>query len=196
MLGMFSYYEKWIPHYSEKIKPLVVLKKFPPHDEALHALTMLKTDLSSATLGVIDEDLPFILETDASDNAISATLNQQRDHSVAFFLQAFEHLSLDFKGPLPSSTKNRYMPTVIDEVSRFPCSSVDAKTVISCLNRLFALFGMLAYIHSDRGTAFMPHALTSYLHLHIVACSKTSAYNAPANGQLNSITELFGRLFD
>jgi len=26
MLGMFSYYTKWIPRYSEKIKPLVVLK--------------------------------------------------------------------------------------------------------------------------------------------------------------------------
>jgi len=75
------------------------------------------------------------------------------------------------------------MPTVIDKFSHFPCSSVDAKTVISCLNRLFALFGMLAYIHSDRGTAFMSHALTSYLHRHSVACSKTSVYNAPANGQ-------------
>ena len=55
------------------------------------------------------------------------------------------------------------MLTVIDEFSRFPfaCSSVDAKTVISCLNRLFALFGMPAYIHSDRGTMFMSHALTS-----------------------------------
>jgi len=62
MLGMFSYYAKWIPHYSEKIKPLVVLKKFPLNDEVLHALTTLKTDLSSATLGVIDENLPFTFE--------------------------------------------------------------------------------------------------------------------------------------
>ena len=53
MLGMFSYYAKWIPRYSEKIKPLVVLKKFHLNNEALHALTTLKTDLSSTTLGVI-----------------------------------------------------------------------------------------------------------------------------------------------
>ena len=39
MLGMFSYYAKWIPHYSEKIKPLIVLKKSPLNDEALHVLT-------------------------------------------------------------------------------------------------------------------------------------------------------------
>ena len=60
--------------------------------------------------------------------------------------QPFERLSLDFKGPFPTSTKNRYMLTVIDEFSRFPFafpfSSVDTKTVISCLNRLFALFGI------------------------------------------------------
>jgi len=33
-----------------------------------------------------------------------------------------------------------------------------------------------------RSTAFMSHALTSYLHRHGVACSKTSVYNAPGNG--------------
>jgi len=66
--------------------------------------------------------------------------------------QPFERLSLDFKAPLPSSTKNRYLLTATDKFSRFrfvfPCSSLDAKTVISCLNRLFAVFGMPAYIHS------------------------------------------------
>ena len=87
--------------------------------------------------------------------------------------QPFERLSSDFKGRFPSSAKNRYMLAVIDEFSRFafPCVSVDAKTLISCLNHLFTLFGMPAYIHSDRGTAFMLHALASYLHRHGDACS-------------------------
>ena len=84
MLGIFSYYATWIPRYSEKIKPLV-LKKFPLNDEAWHALTTLKANLSSATLGVIDEDLPFTLETDASDKTVVSTLNQQGDRPVAFF---------------------------------------------------------------------------------------------------------------
>ena len=96
MLGMFSNYAKWIPRYSEKIKPLVVLKKFHLNDEALHALTTLKTDLSSATLGVIDEDLPLTLETDTSDNAIPATLNQQGDRPVAFFSRMLNKRELHY----------------------------------------------------------------------------------------------------
>jgi len=42
---------------------------------------------------------------------------------------------------------------------------------------------MPAYIHSDRDTASMTHALASYLHSHGVACSITSVYNAPDIGQ-------------
>jgi len=73
--------------------------------------------------------------------------------------QPFERLSVDFKGRLPSSTKNRYLLTIVDEYSRFPfafpCASVDSKTAIAHFNQLFAVFGMPAYIHSDRGAAFM-----------------------------------------
>ena len=34
--------------------------------------------------------------------------------------QVFERLNLDFKGPLPSNSRNRYFLTVIDKYSRFP----------------------------------------------------------------------------
>ena len=34
-------------------------------------------------------------------------------------IQSMEQLSMDFKGPLPSNTKNRYMLVVIDEYSHF-----------------------------------------------------------------------------
>jgi len=79
------------------------------------------------------------------------------------------------------------MLTVVDEFSRFPfafpCRSTDAETVISCLNQLFALFGMPAYIHYDRGSAFVSHDLISYLHHGGIGCSNTSIYNPRGNGQ-------------
>ena len=72
--------------------------------------------------------------------------------------QPFERLSLDFKGPLPSTSTNKYLLTIIDEYSRFPfcfaCSNVNAQTVITCLNQVLVIFGTPAYIHSDRGAAF------------------------------------------
>jgi len=68
--------------------------------------------------------------------------------------QVFERLNLDFKGPLPSASSNKYFLTVVDEYSRFPfafpCSDMTAKTVIQCLTQLFSIFGMCSYIHSDR----------------------------------------------
>ena len=34
--------------------------------------------------------------------------------------QPFERLNVDFKGPLPSASRNRYMLTIVNEYSRFP----------------------------------------------------------------------------
>ena len=84
IVGMFSYYAQWLPKFSEKIKPLISTTAFPLPNEVLLALKTLKNDLATATLSVIDEQLPFVIETDASDNAISASLNQQ-NRPVAFF---------------------------------------------------------------------------------------------------------------
>ena len=80
--------------------------------------------------------------------------------------QPFERLNLDFKGPLPSKTQNEYMLTIIDEYSRFPfvipCPDVMATTVIQGLYFLFAILRVPAYIHTDRGAAFMSEDLKSF----------------------------------
>ena len=84
LIGMFSYYAQSIPQFSEKIKPLIIEKQFPLGEKARQALEFLKSDLTVATLRVIDENLPFVIETDASENATSASLNQE-NRPVAFF---------------------------------------------------------------------------------------------------------------
>ena len=45
---------------------------------------MLRPELARVSLGVLNENLPFVVETDASDLAISTTLNQN-GRPVAFF---------------------------------------------------------------------------------------------------------------
>ena len=71
----------------------------------------------------------------------------------------FQRLNVDFKGPLPSSSENKYLLTIVDEYSRFPfaypCPNMNSSTVIKSFSHLFSIFGMHSYIHSDRGVSFL-----------------------------------------
>ncbi|GFX76955.1 hypothetical protein TNCV_2258181 [Trichonephila clavipes] len=100
----------------------------------------------------------------------------------------FERLNLDFKGPLPSVSRNHYILTIADEFYRFPfaipCSDISAKTVILHLKNIFSIFGMPSFIHSDRGSSFMSHELKSFLTSQGIATSRTTPYNPAGNGQV------------
>ena len=52
-------------------------------NDAISAFYLMKNKLAEATLQPIDEAIPFIIETDASDFTITATLIQNRK-PVAF----------------------------------------------------------------------------------------------------------------
>ena len=82
ILGLFSYFSKWVPNYSALIRPLVQIDSFPLSKDALNAFHVMKNKLSQATLQPIDKDLPLTVETDASDFA--AKLNQN-NKPVAFY---------------------------------------------------------------------------------------------------------------
>ena len=101
--------------------------------------------------------------------------------------QPMERLNIDFKGPLPSSTPNKYFLTIIDEYSRFPfvypCSNISSQTVIKCLNQLFSLCGTPSYIHSDRGASFLSNEMKEYLSQKGIATSRTTPYHPIGNSQ-------------
>ena len=353
VVGLFSYYSKWIKNFSDKIRHLSRNTIFPLCDEAMSAFNALKLDVEKSVISSIDESLPFQVETDASDFAIAATLTQN-SRPVAFFsrmlsgselqhssvekeasaiieavrkwkhyltgrhfslitdqksvsymfntkhhgkikndkimrwrielstydfdiiyrcgeenipadalsrikcfsmcidklrdvheslchpgetrmahfvrvrnlpfsmdqirqvirsckacaeckpqyykpapmhlikaTQPFERLNMDFKGPLPTTNQNRYILTICDEYSRFPfafpCRDVSAKSVVKHLQELFAVFGMPAYMHSDRGSAFMSSELKQFLHTKGIATSRTTSYNPAGNGQVEKL---------
>ena len=102
--------------------------------------------------------------------------------------QPFGRLNIHFKGPLPSNNKNVYFLNVIDEYSRFPfvfpCPDMTAGTVMKCLTLLFTVFGMPAYVHSDRGPSLVSQELHAFLAGKGVAVSHTTAYNPAGNGQV------------
>lgn len=351
-IGMLSHYSKWIPHYSKKIHSLVSTKYFPLSQQASSDFEFMKEEIAKSAKSAIAEDITFVVETDASEHSIAATLSQS-GRPVAFFSRTlstsesrhssvekeayaiveslrrwrhfligrhfilitdqksvsfmfdqhhaskiknekilrwrlelscysydityrpgkqnevadalsrvcgatateklfslhsdlghpgvtrmahwiksrnlpfsieeikkmtascpvcaelkprfykpdemklikatvpFERINLDFKGPLPSPTKNKYLLTIIDEYSRFPfaypCTDLSASTVTSKLCDLFCLFGTPSYIHSDRGSAFMSNELKTFLHSRGIATSRTTPYNPQGNGQVERL---------
>ena len=68
--------------------------------------------------------------------------------------QFMEHLNVDFKGPL-SSTTNQYLFVVIDKHFGFPfafsCRNMTTSTVIGCFDKIFAICGTLGFIYCDNG---------------------------------------------
>ena len=84
VLGFFSHYSPWIHHYSDKIRPLTTTSSFLISREAQQVFENLKKDIAESVVCAVDEDVPFEVETDASDYAIAATLNQN-GRPVAFF---------------------------------------------------------------------------------------------------------------
>ena len=92
VIGMFAYYSPWIPKYSDKIHPLISNRTFPLPADCQETFDRLKRELENAAVVSVDPSLPLTIETDASDVAIAATLNQQ-GRPVAFFLELYPQLN-------------------------------------------------------------------------------------------------------
>ena len=84
IIGLFAYYARWLPRYSNRIKPLVDSVAFPLSENAVNCFCQFQNELANSALKAVDKTVPFILETEASDVAISAVL-QQDGRPVAFW---------------------------------------------------------------------------------------------------------------
>ena len=84
VIGLISYYSLWIPKFSDKIRPLIITDTFPFKQNSLKAFNGLKDEIGSTLLHSIDENIPLIIETDASDTSVPTTLNKA-GRPIAFF---------------------------------------------------------------------------------------------------------------
>ncbi|KRZ59977.1 Retrovirus-related Pol polyprotein from transposon 17.6 [Trichinella nativa] len=89
VLGLSAYYSQWIFTYFYKIRPLIDTKIFPVSSEAKAAFEQIKSHIENSAARAVNENLPFELETDASDVAIAAVLNQL-GRPVAFFSRTLQ----------------------------------------------------------------------------------------------------------
>ena len=93
--GMFAYYAKWFPNISDNIQPLVNTKNFALIETARAAFNLLKKELMDATIYSVDENLPFLVECDTTEVAISAILNQG-GRPVAFMSRTLQGSELHY----------------------------------------------------------------------------------------------------
>ena len=102
----------------------------------------------------------------------------------------FERISFDFKGPLPTTSGNKYMLVIIDECLRFPfvypCKNLKASIIIEKFTDLFCMFGLPSYVHTGQETNFMSYEFKLCLHSLGVPTSRTTRYNPRGNGQVES----------
>ena len=102
--------------------------------------------------------------------------------------QAWERISIDFKGPVASSNKgNRYLLIIVDEFSRFPfafpCRDLTTASITNCLSLLFSLVGFPSFVHSDRAATFMSREFKEYLNNRGIATSNSNPYHPTGNSQ-------------
>ena len=83
-MGLFSYYSQLIPKFSEMIHPLASSIEFPIPARLISIFNHLKELIANSMIGTVEEDVPLVVETDASEHAIAASLNQS-GRPVAFF---------------------------------------------------------------------------------------------------------------
>ncbi|CAI7910022.1 unnamed protein product [Closterium sp. NIES-53] len=98
-LGFANYYNRFVPNYAKIAAPLTnLLKKNTPYQwEAKHqeAVEQLKTALTSAPVLILpDPELDYIIEADASDQAVGAVLMQDQGKG----LQPIAYLSKKLHG--------------------------------------------------------------------------------------------------
>lgn len=75
----------------------------------------------------------------------------------------FDEVSLDFSGPWPDG---KYVMVLMDEYSRFPIveilNSINAKTVIPILDKIFSEYGVPKTLKSDNGPPMSSHSFTQF----------------------------------
>ena len=86
---------------------------------------------------------------------------QSQNSKLVKATRPMERLIIDFMGPLPSSSRNKYFLTVVDEYSRFPCAipcpNVAPETVtwkccfpfVGCLNSFTLIVALLSCLKNS-----------------------------------------------
>ncbi|XP_068205242.1 uncharacterized protein [Palaemon carinicauda] len=202
-LGLLSHYEKWVPNFSQKIRPLVKVKTFPMAKSAEQALEELKNEISRASLAAIDDEAIVVVVTDASADTVAASLTRRKTGGLLFSLalrigettigsgtrSMCYRRSHQEMATLSARTYAKIKPkfsketgTLIKAIRSLKRLAIDFKG--RCRPPQRTVWGLPQYIHSGSGPAFGSSEYQKFLHYREVAIDYLSVFNPRGNGQI------------
>ncbi|GBM48138.1 Uncharacterized protein K02A2.6 [Araneus ventricosus] len=100
-----------------------------------------------------------------------------------------QYIAIDIVGKLPRSTDNKnFFLTIIDHYSRYleayPLQNITSGTIINCLDKYFANFGLPKFFITDNATNFISNEMVEILDRLNIQHRKSSIYYPMANGLL------------
>lgn len=103
--------------------------------------------------------------------------------------QPFEHLIIDYVGPLPRSKScSVYLLTVMCQSTRYPAAyrlrTMTARSVVRTLSQFISVFCIPKIIQTDQGRNFSFHLFSQVLKQLNIKHNKASKYHAQSHGAL------------
>nr|GEU74112.1 hypothetical protein [Tanacetum cinerariifolium] len=116
-----------------------------------------------------------------------------------FFKDIFDVWGIDFMGPFPSSKGNKYIPVVVDYLSKWveaKALPTNAQVVVKILKSLFARFETLRAIISDRGTHFRNDQFAKVMLKYGVTHRLFTVYHPQTSGQVEVSNQGLKRILE
>ncbi|XP_039749900.1 uncharacterized protein K02A2.6-like [Pararge aegeria] len=110
-------------------------------------------------------------------------------HSWEWPVEPWSRLNVDFLGPF----RNKYYLVILDAHSKWlevePVPNTSAATVISCLRKIFARFGLCKVIVSDNGPPFSSSEYLHYLNKNGIKRILVAPYHPSSNGAAENVVK-------
>ncbi|XP_022003344.1 uncharacterized protein K02A2.6-like [Helianthus annuus] len=115
-------------------------------------------------------------------------------------LEIFDVWGIDFMGPFPPSSGNRYILVAIDYVSKWVEAQAlptnDARVVVRFLKKLLTRFGTTKALISDRGAHFCNAVMEKALECYGVTHRLSTAYHPQTNDQVENANRGVKRILE
>ncbi|KAI3775973.1 hypothetical protein L1987_45733 [Smallanthus sonchifolius] len=149
---------------------------------------------------VVEDAIEFVKTCDACQRTGNISSKNEMPQNPIQVLEIFDVWGIDFMGPFPSSSGNRYILVAIDYVSKWVEAQAlptnDARAVVRFLKKLFTRFGIPKAIISDRGTHFCNAVMEKALERYGVTHRLSTAYHPQTNGQVENANRGVKRILE